>query len=291
MGAFTQSAMICFLKLRDFLQPVMTKRAGVYVIVILLLLVSLFQVACSKDRPTKPEPVEGVLRGKVVDQEGRPLAGAHINLGYEFGQLTMPPTYNVKNPSEYFLVGQNYPNPYNPLTNFTFTLNKPARIVITIVPSVYTANVFATLLDESLLAGTYVITWNSKLPDSTFITNGHHTYRFEALDGSAVLFRDERFLFQNSLDPEIVSNMNPMVTANFNGEFTIPYLLTSIGDTVAVTLESGAEIIGGVVVSDSLTVFASLPGYETAMKRALFGENDSPFVNLVLTRKQGIFSK
>lgn len=262
-----------------------TKIPKSYIILISLLTHALFYFACSNDQPSKPEQIKGVLRGKVVDQDGRPLAGAQINLGYDFGMPIAPPTQQNMMPSETFSVEQNYPNPYNSSTSFTFTLRKPARIVIKVVPSVYTSNVFATIYDKLLTEGTYVIQWNSKLSDSTHITNGHHPYRFNALDGNAVLFEEERFLFQNSLDPEIVSNMSPMLTADFNGEFTIPRLLTSIGDTVAFTLESEPQVIGGVVVSDSIAVFASLPGYETTMKRTLFRENDSPFVNLVLSRK------
>lgn len=240
--------------------------------------------SCADKEPTKPKPTEGVFSGQVTESNTLPIAGAQINIGYDLGQATAPPAHRVKMPSPDFAMEQNYPNPYNPVTNFQFRLGRGARVVLQILPKIYAGNFVATVLDANLQAGLHQIMWNTLLPDSTLLTNGNHLYRLQALDGGIVVFEDERYLLHNSLDPEMAVRMKPLVTTDVNGKFAISHAETSIGDTVAITLEVSPEIKGGNVIGDSITVFISRAGYKTATRRMLFPEKGAPVLNVVLER-------
>ncbi len=242
-------------------------------------------LSCAEDEPTESKSTEGVLHGQVTESNTLPIAEAQINIGYDLGQATAPPAHRVKMPSADFKMEQNYPNPYNPVTNFTFGLSRPARIVLKVLPRVYAGNFFATVLDANLPAGLHRIVWNTLLRDSTLLTNGNHLYRVQASEGDLVIFEDERYLFHNSMDPVIVPSMKPLATTDINGKFAISRAETSIGDTVAVTLDDSPEIKGGQVIGDSITVFVSRMGYKTTTRRVLFSEKDAPVVNVVLERK------
>jgi hypothetical protein len=240
---------------------------------------------CSDNQPTPPKLAEGVLRGKVTEASTLPIAGAQINIGYDLGQQTAPPSHRVKMPSPGFAMSQNYPNPYNPVSSIRFMVGNPVRVVLQVLPRVYTANVIATLIDRDLAAGYYEVLWNSILPDSMLLTNGNHLYRMQVLESGLVIFEDDYYLFHNSIDPVIVPRMKPMTTADVNGDFSFSYASTSIGDTIAVTVETGPDILGGMIISDSITIFVSRTGYKTATRRVLFREKDAPVVNVVLERQ------
>jgi len=69
----------------------------------------------------------------------------------------------------------------------------------------------------------------------------------------------------------------------WNGEFAIPFASTSIGDTVAVTLPEGPAIQGGMIVDDSIRVFASRRDYRVATQNLRFRETDAPVVRITLS--------
>jgi len=88
------------------------------------------------------------------------------------------------NMPEQFFLEQNFPNPFNPTTQFQYTLLEPAEVQIFIF------NVLGqpiSVMDEGFKGiGTYRVTWNAKNPNSTPLTSGIYFYKLhaKAMDGS-----------------------------------------------------------------------------------------------------------
>ncbi len=86
-------------------------------------------------------------------------------------------------------LNKNYPNPFNPDTNISFTIASEEHVNL----SVY--NILGqkvnTLVDEKLKAGDYTITWTPAQKDGTSLSSGVYLYRMETDSFSAL----EKMLF------------------------------------------------------------------------------------------------
>jgi hypothetical protein len=251
----------------------------------LILLVFGWFWSCSQKSPTPPKSSEGVIHGKVTDASTLPINGAQINIGYDLGASVAGLPHRVKKPAPGFSLQQNYPNPYEGETTIEFALPQRAHIIVEVVNGYYPSSIPATLINNVLPAGRHKVLWNSVLSDSTLLTNGRHLYRLKAQLSDELLFDDEFYFFHNAPDADFVSRMQPLTTADANGQFAVPHTLTNIGDTVAVTLETSPEIREAKVVGDSITVFVSRAGFKTAIRRVRFQEKDAPELNVVLARQ------
>lgn len=240
---------------------------------------------CSETQPPRPNEFDGILRGKVTEVSTLPIHGAQINLVYDLGGRITAPPHRVKKPAPGFVLEQNYPNPYEGETAIEFTVPQRAMITLDVVNARYPSNIPATLITHVLQPGRYKVLWNSLLPDSTFLTNGRHLYRMKATWNEELLFEDEYCFFHNDPDLDMIAKMQPLTTADINGQFAIAHALTSIGDTVAVTSETSPEIHEAKMVGDSITVVVSRVGFKTAMRRVQFRKNDAPELDVVLIRQ------
>jgi hypothetical protein len=77
-----------------------------------------------------------------------------------------------------FALDQNYPNPFNPTTNIEYAVPSDGRATLTIYNSL--GQEVATLVDDNMTAGRYVVTW-----DAEGIAGGTYFYRLQA--GNSVL--------------------------------------------------------------------------------------------------------
>ena len=72
-----------------------------------------------------------------------------------------------------YVLGGNYPNPFNPSTEIRFALPEASNVSLVVYDM--TGRVVAELLDGSLETGIHSVTWNaSTLPSGVYV------YRFQA---------------------------------------------------------------------------------------------------------------
>ena len=82
-------------------------------------------------------------------------------------------------PTKYVL-DNNYPNPFNPITRFTYSLPKDSRVKITIHD--INGRVVKTLTDDRQAAGKRSVTWNAKNDKGLPVATGLYFYRMESGD-------------------------------------------------------------------------------------------------------------
>jgi hypothetical protein len=83
-----------------------------------------------------------------------------------------PEEYNGKIPQEFYL-RQNFPNPFNPITNIRFEVPKSAPVTINIYNAV--GQLITTLVDGQTFApGTYSVTW-----DASRVSSGVYFYQLK----------------------------------------------------------------------------------------------------------------
>ena len=82
-------------------------------------------------------------------------------------------------PSEYVL-NDNYPNPFNPITRFSYSLPKNTEVKITIHD--INGRIVRTLLNETQDVGNKLITWNARNETGVPVATGIYFYKIEAGD-------------------------------------------------------------------------------------------------------------
>jgi hypothetical protein len=85
---------------------------------------------------------------------------------------------------------QNKPNPFNPSTTISFTLDEESAVTL----SIYTSDgkLVTTLVDETLPAGLRQVPWDGRNADGTALSSGVYFYRLKA--GKTVLSRKMVYL-------------------------------------------------------------------------------------------------
>ncbi|MCK4404030.1 MAG: T9SS type A sorting domain-containing protein [candidate division Zixibacteria bacterium] len=81
-----------------------------------------------------------------------------------------------------FSLSENYPNPFNPVTNFEFSLSKPVHVKIEIFNII--GQKVRTLVDEEMNPGVYVVDWGGKDENERPVSSGIYFYRMQAGDFS-----------------------------------------------------------------------------------------------------------
>ena len=82
-------------------------------------------------------------------------------------------------PTKYVL-DNNYPNPFNPITRFTYSLPKDSRVKVTIHD--INGRIVKTLIDDRQAAGKRSVTWNAKNDKGLPVATGLYFYRMESGD-------------------------------------------------------------------------------------------------------------
>ena len=111
---------------------------------------------------------------------GYPFNGEAPDLGaFESNFITSIEEYTI---SENFQLLPNYPNPFNPTTTITYSLQKAEKITLTIFNSI--GQHLRTLIDsESRRAGTYTVTWDGRDKSGRLVSTGVYFYRLESEGG------------------------------------------------------------------------------------------------------------
>lgn len=84
------------------------------------------------------------------------------------------PGLDSQNPRGFELV-QNYPNPFNPATQIQFTLQSSADVKLDIFD--VTGRLVATLINDSMNAGSHTVTWNATNNAGVSVGSGVYIYR------------------------------------------------------------------------------------------------------------------
>jgi hypothetical protein len=83
----------------------------------------------------------------------------------------------VEVPTE-FALGDNYPNPFNPTTTFTYSLPEASHVTIQVYD--VSGRLVQTLVDAQKDAGRYDVKWNGQNNAGSMVASGLYLYRIEA---------------------------------------------------------------------------------------------------------------
>ena len=81
-------------------------------------------------------------------------------------------------------LNDNYPNPFNPVTNFKYGVATEGRISIAVYD--VRGRKVTTLLDEIVRPGTYTIVWDGTDSGGRRVSSGVYLARFKAVDQTQV---------------------------------------------------------------------------------------------------------
>lgn len=149
--------------------------------------------------------VDGEYRVGVIDLTGKTTlpAGTHdlLTISYEGdGELVLTSAIVVDSdaremnvtissskssstlPTE-FALAQNRPNPFNPSTEISFSLPKPAEVTLSIYNIL--GESVATLAEGLRTAGTHAVTWDGRDKNGRVVASGVYFYRLDAGEFSA----------------------------------------------------------------------------------------------------------
>jgi hypothetical protein len=120
-----------------------------------------------------------IERSSLQNSEGEEIP--HRTIGAEI-QIDCPTSADgedeeSQNPSTYAL-GQNYPNPYNPVTQITYQLPQPGVVSLKIYN--VQGQLVRTLVNEYKPAGTHSISWNGRSDLGMEVSSGIYLYRIQA---------------------------------------------------------------------------------------------------------------
>ena len=101
--------------------------------------------------------------------------------GNESGYASVSVLTDVENgkgvPTE-FALNQNFPNPFNPTTEIAFSVPKQTAVKVVIYG--LSGEVVATLVNQTMSAGNYRVTWNGKTDDGRAVASGVYFYHLQA---------------------------------------------------------------------------------------------------------------
>jgi len=101
--------------------------------------------------------------------------------GNESGYTSVSVLTDVQNgsglPTE-FALNQNFPNPFNPTTEIAFSVPKQTPVKVVIYG--LSGEVVATVVNQTMSAGNYRVTWNGKTDDGRAVASGVYFYHLQA---------------------------------------------------------------------------------------------------------------
>ncbi|MBO6620982.1 MAG: T9SS type A sorting domain-containing protein [Balneola sp.] len=120
------------------------------------------------------QPLESKSLELVLTKDQRSLkASVNANVTLNESELYKLNELIVNTLPDEFSLKQNYPNPFNPSTNIEYSLPEQANVTLTIYNML--GQKVATLVNETLAAGTYSQTW-----DASSVSSGVYFYRLKA---------------------------------------------------------------------------------------------------------------
>ncbi len=147
---------------------------------------------CGKALAAAPDPH---VEGRVVLDDGRPVAGAHVRLfdpadpsrshgatADEWGRfsLALPGAAGTSSLPRRTTLLQNYPNPFNPSTVIPYQLSTQAHVRLEVFNVL--GQLVATLVDQEVSAGVYTAIWRGTDGAGRAVAAGLYFYRLRGGD-------------------------------------------------------------------------------------------------------------
>jgi predicted CXXCH cytochrome family protein len=82
-----------------------------------------------------------------------------------------------------FALNQNYPNPFNPTTEIAFSIPKQSPVKIVVYG--LSGEVVATIVNQTMSAGNYRVSWNGRTDDGRAVASGVYFYHLQAVGFTA----------------------------------------------------------------------------------------------------------
>lgn len=215
-----------------------------------LAVVTFFISGCSNEGPTAPaNSYEPVFSGRVVDKNGRPVAGAGIHYIPEFDYISH--SVHLFKP--------------NPATTVAFVVPEESAVTLVLLRLGTRDTVAYLVKDDTLNAGLHFFS-----TDGLNLTNGVYLcvvkYGYKTRENMFLMMSNENEL----------AYKEPLARTNSSGEFTLPYSMLGIGLKFAFTSETGPELRGYKWISNRMSIFIAKEGY-TSLKEALTADTTANF--------------
>jgi hypothetical protein len=128
----------------------------------------------------------------------------------------------------------------------------------------YTLDSIATILDDTVDAGTHAVTF-----DAATLTNGIYICRINA----DTTFRETRIMLLN-VDLSVLANSTPLVSTNSSGAFSLPYGIFGFNIPFFRTSAAGSTI-DTEYISHTIQIVVCKSGYATSTKSLTIDETKS----------------
>jgi len=128
----------------------------------------------SQDVVWKVEATDGLYTTESTPPNGDPRPGFRLKLTKE-GILSVGETAPAN-----FALSQNYPNPFNPTTTISYSLPKSTQVTMVVYDLL--GNKVKTIVNESLDAGTYKVTWDATNDLGVQVPSGNYILKMVAGD-------------------------------------------------------------------------------------------------------------
>jgi hypothetical protein len=213
---------------------------------------------CKKgDNPLSTrENIPSYLTGQVIDSQGKPVEGCGVHYIYSMTTSSLAKTVKTC-----------------PSTNIQFNIPTRSKVTIKIFRW-YTRDTIATLVDDTLDAGSHMVTFNAAK-----VTNGIYIYHLKV---DTLIQELHMSLLVDDISALV--NTNPLVTTNVSGSFNLPYGIFGFGMPFARTSASGSSL-DSVYVSHTIQIILYKSGYLTTTKTITIDETNGMIQTFTLTKQ------
>lgn len=231
----------------------------------------------------------GFVNGNGTTNEPKTYTFSELNVAqgvysYRLKQIDFDSTFEYSNIIEVEVTSpnqtsleQNYPNPFDKSTTFSFVLRKPSSVTIDISDFNNNPRIPA-IWQRDLPAGHYSIIFDlsSLLP-----SNGYNILMTaKESDGTSFLLKKEFILAYTFSDSSLFTNVAN--TTSKNGVFDIKYPDIPFGHQYIRTSESEPLPLGILTVSNTIKLVVFKPGYKFVEKEIVINSNVSQEIEIQL---------
>lgn len=220
--------------------------------------ISLILFSCKKnDNVVGPVESDPALYGKVIDEQGNPVAGVKVHY--------IPMLVNLNLAKSALLP---------PSTTIQFSIPKATKVTLVILRHGTQDTLLYIYKDEVMDSGVHGVNINGDK-----LTNGVYDYviKFD----STLLVR--KFLMLQK--PEALINTIPLTTTDNEGKFKLTYLQLGIGEVFETSSLSDPLVIYKKVLSDSLQIFLVKDGYGNYLEGITIDTNSTSIKNFTIKKQ------
>ena len=87
-----------------------------------------------------------------------------------------------KLPHQHFVLHQNHPNPFNPVTNIEFSIQKESYVTLKVLNLL--GREVQTLVNDITPSGFYSVQWDGRTGSGSLAPSGIYIYQLHSIEGS-----------------------------------------------------------------------------------------------------------